>query len=194
MRQYRKAHPKQFIAAVRNWEKNHPDKRREMKRRWHQKYRQRLKIYLHQWYEANREKVAIDTKVYRQKNKARLWQARKRHLETDPSFRIGVAFRSIVSSMLKRRGTIKAYKAEQLLGCPIRQLREHLENQFRDGMTWSNYGKWHVDHIRPCASFDLTDPQQQKQCFHFTNLQPLWGTENISKGARWNPSQTRAQP
>ena len=48
-------------------------------------------------------------------------------------------------------------------------------------MTWDNYGKWHVDHIIPVSRFDLTDPEQQKICFHFTNLQPLWGGENIGK-------------
>jgi hypothetical protein len=50
-------------------------------------------------------------------------------------------------------------------------------------MTWENYGPvWHVDHIRPCASFDLTDPAQQRECFHFSNLQPLFAAENLAKG------------
>jgi HNH endonuclease. len=56
-------------------------------------------------------------------------------------------------------------------------------------MSWDNYGRdgWHIDHIRPCASFDLTDPEQQRQCFHYTNLQPLWAADNIRKGAKWQP-------
>jgi len=53
-------------------------------------------------------------------------------------------------------------------------------------MTWSNYGKgWHIDHIKPCASFDLSNPEQQKICFHYTNLQPLWAIDNIKKGAKF---------
>ena len=61
----------------------------------------------------------------------------------------------------------------------------HLEAQFKPGMTWDNYGLkgWHVDHIRPCASFDLRDPEQQRRCFHYTNLQPLWAEENLKKGS-----------
>ncbi len=51
-------------------------------------------------------------------------------------------------------------------------------------MTWDNYGKWQIDHKIPCASFDLTDPEQQKSCFHFSNLQPLWAKDNNSKGAK----------
>jgi hypothetical protein len=70
----------------------------------------------------------------------------------------------------------------------VEQLRQHLEAQFTDGMSWDNYGRdgWHIDHIRPCASFDLTDPEQQRQCFHYTNLQPLWAADNIRKGAVWS--------
>ena len=71
-----------------------------------------------------------------------------------------------------------------LLGCSAEQLRTHLEEKFTDGMSWDNYGYrgWHIDHIRPCASFDLTDPQQQLECFHYTNLQPLWAEDNFKKG------------
>jgi hypothetical protein len=52
-------------------------------------------------------------------------------------------------------------------------------------MTWDNYGEWHVDHIQPCASFDLSDPKQLAECFNWSNLQPLWAKENISKGAKY---------
>jgi len=70
-----------------------------------------------------------------------------------------------------------------LLGCSRAELIVHIEKQFRPGMCWGNYGKWEVDHIRPYASFDLSDPAQQWTCFHYTNLQPLWAEENVAKGA-----------
>lgn len=72
-----------------------------------------------------------------------------------------------------------------MTGCNWDQLRQHFENQFQAGMSWDNIGEWHIDHIRPCASFDLTDPEQQKQCFHYTNLQPLWASQNMEKAANW---------
>ena len=80
----------------------------------------------------------------------------------------------------------KAENTANLLGCSINELRAHLERQFTVGMTWDNYGVegWHIDHRKPCASFDLTIPEQQKICFHYTNLQPLWARDNLSKGDR----------
>ena len=74
----------------------------------------------------------------------------------------------------------------ELLGCSIEKLWEHLESKFQPGMTRENHGKWHIDHIRPCISFNLTDLEQQKICFHYTNLQPLWAEDNLKKGAKYD--------
>lgn len=73
-----------------------------------------------------------------------------------------------------------------LLGCSVLFLRHYLEQKFVAGMSWKNYGRrgWHIDHIKPCAQFDLQKPAQQRACFHYTNLQPLWAFENQSKGGR----------
>jgi hypothetical protein len=56
-----------------------------------------------------------------------------------------------------------------------------LEKQFINGMAWENQGEWHIDHIRPCASFNLDNEIERQMCFHYTNLQPLWGFDNMSK-------------
>lgn len=71
----------------------------------------------------------------------------------------------------------------ELLGCDINFLRGHLESKFQKGMTWENYNHkgWHMDHIIPCAVFDMTNEEEQRVCFHYTNLQPLWAKDNISK-------------
>lgn len=71
------------------------------------------------------------------------------------------------------------------LGYSLDELRAHLERRFQQGMGWENYGKWHIDHVRPCAAFDLTDAQQFAECWSLENLQPLWAAENVRKGARY---------
>lgn len=94
----------------------------------------------------------------------------------------------VLKNMRKRlwealRGNRKAASTLELVGCTVEELRQHLERQFDAEMTWDNYGLWHVDHIKPCASFDLSDPAQQAECFHYKNLQPLWAIDNIRKGS-----------
>lgn len=98
----------------------------------------------------------------------------------DPSYKLITNQRTRITGILKNHKTTKTL---DLLGCSAQFLRTYLENKFLDGMTWENYGKngWHVDHIIPCSSFNLTDREQQKICFHYTNLQPLWAIDNLKK-------------
>lgn len=88
---------------------------------------------------------------------------------------------------LKRSGQKKKYAAEKFIGCTIEFLKTYLESKFTNEMSWDNRGfrGWHIDHIRPLSSFDLSDVEQQKQAFHYTNLQPLWWQENFKKGSKW---------
>ena len=80
------------------------------------------------------------------------------------------------------RGKHKPGHCLKLVGCTLDELIQHLERQFAPGMAWDNFGDWHIDHIRPCASFDLENPEEVKACFHYSNLQPLWSIDNLRKG------------
>jgi hypothetical protein len=97
--------------------------------------------------------------------------------------KIAMNIRNRVNLAIGRQS--KSASTMALLGCTISHLIAHLESLFQDGMSWQNHGRdgWHIDHIRPCASFDLADPEQQRQCFHYTNLQPLWAGDNLRKGS-----------
>lgn len=97
----------------------------------------------------------------------------------------------------------KRESTTSLLGADIKVVREYIENQFTDGMTWDNHGIWHIDHRRPCSSFDLRNEDEQKKCFHYTNLQPLLAAENISKSdsfdeedfdSEWNGNEWIKKP
>lgn len=120
-------------------------------------------------------------KLYFQRYKERVYKRYNERYRTDPQFRIGVSLRKRLTLALKAIGARKASRLVELIGCSIPELAAYLEKQFVRGMNWENYGEWHIDHIFPCASFDLTSPDQQKRCFHFSNLQPLWAVENIKK-------------
>lgn len=84
------------------------------------------------------------------------------------------------------KGNPRASTTKKLLGCDWQTAVQHIERTFGPGMTWKNHGLvWHIDHIKPCAKFDLTDSEQQRACFHYTNLQALPVLENLKKGAKW---------
>ena len=116
-------------------------------------------------------------------------RSRRTSYATDPQFRMKQILRCRLRNALKhiKRGAsaLKCARTLDMLGCSMEFFMEHIENQFKPGMTWERYGEWHVDHIRPCASFDLTKPEEQKICFNYSNLQPLWAVDNMKKGAKW---------
>lgn len=101
-------------------------------------------------------------------------------LKTDIQYLLRSRLRSRLSGALK--GNFKAGSAVRDLGCSIPELKVYLENQFIEGMSWDNHGEWHIDHILPMSSFDLTDRDQLLECCNYKNLQPLWAHDNLSKG------------
>ena len=115
----------------------------------------------------------------------RKWRERMRN---DPVLWFCQLQRNQIHKAIKRlAGGGKSAKTEQLIGCTLLELRDYLESLWKPGMSWDNYtlDGWHIDHIRPLASFDLSDPEQQRAAFHYTNCQPLWATDNYAKGAKW---------
>lgn len=100
---------------------------------------------------------------------------------TDYDFKLLKTLRCRLYHALLHQKTNKKTSTVELLGCTIKFAREYLEAKFKPDMSWENHGDWHIDHIKPCSSFDLKSEIEQKMCFHYTNLQPLWAKENLSK-------------
>ena len=144
--------------------------------------------YLKKWKANNSEHHKKKKMKWRLDNKEmvlanqRKWQ--KNRLLNNPNFKLVRNLRKRIWSVLKNN--TKSDSTMALLGSSIEEFKKHIESKFQDGMSWDNYGVWHVDHIIPCAQFDFSDPEQQKICFHYTNLQPMWGEDNMRKGARLN--------
>lgn len=169
-----------------------------------------------QWRVENREEYLAQTRAWRAKNKDSIRAKQKAWLDAHPNYqrdkrledpsyqsryttnrkKVDPAFR-ILCNLKRRMGLVldgqrKADTSRALVGCSAEELRAYLESKFLPGMSWALRDRIHLDHIRPCASFDLTDPSQQRACFHYTNLQPLWAIDNLRKGSKWIPPLTPA--
>jgi len=141
--------------------------------------RQKRKDYLKEY---RKSKYIIDPEFYKKENIKKKEYKRnymKTRMKNDINFRITKNIRTRVYSAVKG---IKKYNTQKLTGYTIIELKSYLAAKFIDGMAWDNYGKWHIDHIKPCASFNMSDINEQLKCFHYTNLQPLWAIDNIKKG------------
>jgi len=109
----------------------------------------------------------------------------KERKRKSPSFDISCRLRVNLAQALSRYSSGgKSASTEAMIGCTMAEFITHLESKFRDGMSWENRKLWHIDHIIPCAAFDLTKPEEQRKCFHYSNLQPLWARDNLVKNKR----------
>jgi hypothetical protein len=140
----------------------------------------------HARYLKNPKKKIDQANAYR-KNNTESYNAYRRKLQahkeaTDINYKLRRRLRSRLYNALK--GAFKAGSSVELLGCTIPELRQHIEAQFEPGMTWDNWGQWHIDHIRPLVAFNLVVPEELAKACHYTNLRPLWGEENMSLGAK----------
>lgn len=123
------------------------------------------------------------------RRQSKLNEARRKREALRPELRTINSLRSRFKKFFKGG---KSRSIRRLMGCTLPEFKKHLESQFAKGMTWENYGsKWHIDHILPCSSFDHTDFNQVKTCWHWTNLRPLCAIKNMQKGkAITNPQMS----
>lgn len=154
----------------------------EAKKRCYIKYRQRIREQQKAYNLKNKEKKSIRAKEWRLKNPERnkflIARARKEWIKK-PQNKLIVNIRCRMNRAIK--GQFKSNSTTKSLGCTIVELKIYLESKFQPNMSWDNYGEWHLDHIKPLASFDLNNPDEYAKACHYTNLQPLWAIDNIKK-------------
>ena len=146
-------------------------------------WRKKRTEYKKEWRENHKERDFQNRKEWYKKNPSYLKEWMKNKRKNDVNFKIASYYRNRVLRALKNYSKGKQLKTIELIGCSIDELKKHLEINFKEGMTWENYGYngWHVDHIIPCSKFNLSNIEEQKKCFNFKNLQPLWAYENFKK-------------
>ena len=187
------------------WYKKHKEKRKEsyqenkkeileLSKMYREENKEKISKRKKQWYQKNKEQVNEHVWLYRQKNRKSISEQKnkyqKQRRQEDPNYKITCNLRRRLCDALK--GRRKLGSAINDLGCSIEDLKIQLETAFHshpktgEMMAWKNYGKngWEIDHIKPLVGFDLTDRKQFLEACHFTNLRPMWASQNRSEGAR----------
>lgn len=179
-------------------EKN-KERLKELNKLWREKNKEKSRQYAREWYLKNKEKVSKYHKDAYKKHGVKWKKTRARHYQENkeryherrrinskkyrlnPKNKIISSIRSGIWHFVKQGGK-KKYKSIYYLGCDYDFFIKYISGKFKEGMTLDNYGKvWHIDHIVPLSSFKKLDDIDIRTCCHYTNLQPLFSKENISK-------------
>ncbi len=198
MKEYRAENIESLLALKREYNKRNRDVMVSKARSYYKENRLKVLSQMKEHWASHREEISqMRKKRYREnyeenmrkkaeyisKNRERI---RRRQAEyctnrrkNDPQYRMSTNLRTRISLALRK--TNKHERTMALIGCTVQELRNYLAKLFRPGMSWGNYGQWHIDHIVPCSVFNLADPYEQKVCFHYSNLQPLWSIDNLKK-------------
>jgi len=173
-------------SCIKQYYQKNKERINESNNQWYQENKERKKNYREenkerqkQYYQKNKERINERRNQYREENKERINQRNKQRMLTDPLYKLKCYLSKRTTHAFKRKSYRKTSKTAEMLGVPYEIAFAHIERQFTKGMTWENYGEWHIDHIIPLASAE-TESELIKLC-HYTNLQPLWAKDNISK-------------
>jgi hypothetical protein len=209
MRAFRSRHPEKQREANARYACKHKDKLRDLRKQRYLAKREGIIRRACEYSKQNRERInarnrrnrLLDPEKYKDKNRHAYLKSRdkdkqrraarrtelaaymRKKRNTDPQFAIADRLRRRINQALRTANASKCGGMVEASGCDLSSLVRHIESQFADGMSWLNRNEWHIDHIVPLSAFDLADHDQQKVAFHFTNLRPLWATDNLRKQA-----------
>ena len=158
--------------ADKKWRDSNKEYMSNKSKTWYEKNKEHRKQYLKEYREKNIDKIRQIKRDYERNRKAR-----------DPLYKLISNFRTAIYQVLKENQIQKNGHYFEILKYSPENLIERLESKFKDGMTWDNYGEWHVDHIKPISLFQITEigDDEFMSCWSLNSLQPMWGIENIRK-------------
>ena len=163
------------------------------KKEFREKYPERVREQEKKTKENRKDSIKREQSEYFQKNKEKIYKRHNEWVKNNPDKvkkymteqkRIAKNLRHELSRIYQGRTKFPKVELLELLGCSPEFYREYIQSKFSPGMSFDNYGEWHIDHIIPCSSFDMNNHEQQKLCFHYSNTQPLWRIDNIRKSNR----------
>lgn len=187
--EWKEKNKEHVVKVNKEWYDKNRDRALDKSREWKENNKEQATEKNKEWYEENKERIHKVQRKYREENKDLIWKReleyRRKRRKNDPKYKLIGNLRSRLRSALRAGRVTKVMHTIELLGCSPKFLVEYLEKQFKEGMTRKNYGKvWQVDHIVACSKFDLTIEEEQRKCFHFTNLQPLFIEEHKKKSIK----------
>ncbi len=196
IRAYRQQHATAIAATKKRYRAAHRAEVAAANKRYRQRNAESVRAQKAEYRKRNAAHISQHDSAYKRQNRAHINALKRQRTSTDATYRMVNNLRRRLGNAM--RGHSKSASTLALLGCTPEECFRHLERQFKDGMSWDNRREWHIDHIRPIASFDLSLEAEQRRCFHYSNLQPLWAAENLRKGAKlgWRSSRpaTSAKP
>lgn len=150
-------------------------------------------------FERNRDKIMVPfqkaQEKARKKGNAVVRKYTKRRAKAEKGFKVCQLLRTRLYLALRGQRVERKRKntsaTMRMLGCTVVEFTDYIACFFAPGMSWDNHGEWELDHVKPCRAFDLTRPEEQNKCFHFSNFQPIWKGENRRKSDRWNGLRAR---
>ena len=189
-KQYEKDNKEKIAKRKKEYAKNNKAQLSEYHKQYEKDNKEKRASQKKEYYRDNKDKIEDAIEKYRNNHKEKLrkyrneWQNNKR--KNNPMYRLNINISRDINRSLKDNK--KGRHWEDLIGYTLDDIKRHLESQFTEGMTWDNYGKngWWIDHVIPCVAFDLTKIKEQRKCFNYKNLQPLWWRDNIVKNSYYN--------
>jgi hypothetical protein len=184
-KQYYQDHKEEIKQYDKQYKQDHKEKRKQYDKQYKQDHKEEIKQYHRQYYQDHKEERKQYDKQYNQDHREEKKQYDRQYenkkYKTDTTFRLRRIISKAIRKSIKRNKN--GYHWGDLVGYTLDDLKQHLEKQFKDGMSWDNYGNWHIDHVIPQSWFKFKsyDDPEFKLCWCLGNLQPLWAKENISK-------------
>ena len=200
-REYRQGHTEKIAAYERKWRQQNKNKISARSREYYQNNKVEIAAKKCEYYQNNKVEIGAKRREYKveyyQANKAKVIAQQREYqrgrYHSDPTYAIKSRLRARMRHAVKAAGLDKkCASSSELLGISPQGLKEWLESQFTEGMTWENRSDWHVDHIIPCTAFDLTVDENQRICFWYKNLQPMWAKENLQKSNTYTEAEKQA--
>ncbi|MBJ2228504.1 hypothetical protein JFT67_05545 [Pseudomonas simiae] len=182
-KRYREDNREKISASRKLCRQNNPESVKSSRAKHYQANRKTLLAISARYAEANKERISEYKAEWKQANKPRLREMARRRYATDPAYKSELIIRRLLHRTLEAAMGKKDGRTVDILGYTASDFASHIERQFVRGMTWANYGKWHIDHIVPISAFVAKGETDPAVVNCLSNLRPLWAFENLSKGA-----------